>query len=406
MLEELSEEAQKIISVGDIVSLSYEASEAWLRMASPDPDLYIHGIVLAVSPDALEAKTEILVKWQSEYKERYKTSELTKLPRKCPLPEWYFKVEKSRILPIEKIRLDGGTQSRAQINQATVDEYSEAMNDGVSFSDDITEIQAGKAFPPIIVYYDGTDYWLADGFHRVAACQSAFISIVLAEIKQGTRRDAVLASCGANATHGLRRTNADKQRAVMTLLEDEEWSQWSNRHIARACNVSDPFVWRLRDKITSNIRSDNGNEERKYIDRWGKEQMMNTGKIHKSKSSRLDSAPEPKEFSSVKAELKDKAQSLGLPTSSEQVLPDIEEPLAPHEADNRLISANEVNLRAIANGSSTWAVAAEIAIGLKHLSEDEIGWMIENSAHHGLKLEQLKAIRDAADQQIKFLLED
>jgi hypothetical protein len=39
-------------------------------------------------------------------------------------------------------------------------------------------------------------------------------------------------SVSANAPHGLRRTNADKRRAVVRLLEDTEWSQWADREIA------------------------------------------------------------------------------------------------------------------------------------------------------------------------------
>jgi hypothetical protein len=38
---------------------------------------------------------------------------------------------------------------------------------------------------------------------------------------------------GGNAIHGKRRTNQDKRRAVMTLLEDDEWKAWSNHEIAR-----------------------------------------------------------------------------------------------------------------------------------------------------------------------------
>jgi len=89
-----------------------------------------------------------------------------------------------------------------------------------------------ESLPPVVVFYDGTAYWLADGFHRVAAHVKAGRESVLADVRQGHRRDAILHSVGANAAHGLRRTNADKRRAVEILLRDEEWSGWSNVVIA------------------------------------------------------------------------------------------------------------------------------------------------------------------------------
>lgn len=67
-------------------------------------------------------------------------------------------------------------------------------------------------------------------------------------MRQGGLRDAILHSAGANAAHGLRRTNADKRRAVLMLLEDGEWSQWSDREIGRQCVVDHKTVTRLREE--------------------------------------------------------------------------------------------------------------------------------------------------------------
>ncbi len=140
---------------------------------------------------------------------------------------------------VARIRTDGGTQPRAQMNPVTVENYAEDM-------------QSGAAFPPIVVFYDGSDYWLADGFHRLAAAKRAELEHIKADVRQGTRRDAVLFSVGANATHGLRRTNDDKRRAVLTLLRDDEWVKWSDREIARQCAVTHPFVAKIRIELSGN----------------------------------------------------------------------------------------------------------------------------------------------------------
>lgn len=50
---------------------------------------------------------------------------------------------------------------------------------------------------------------------------------------------------------GERRTNADKRKAVLTLLNDEEWGKWSDREIGRRCCVCHPFVGNVRSSLVS-----------------------------------------------------------------------------------------------------------------------------------------------------------
>lgn len=167
-------------------------------------------------------------------------------------------------LEIRNIRTDGGTQPRAGLDDKTVADYGQ-------------EIQDGAKFPPVVVFHDGSHYWLADGFHRVAAFKFAGKQRIPAEIKQGTLRDAQLYAVGANATHGLRRSRDDKRRAVEMLLNDAEWGQWADREIARRCKVSNTFVGNIRKELglTVNVDSDNGNGDgRKYITKHGTEAVM------------------------------------------------------------------------------------------------------------------------------------
>lgn len=143
-------------------------------------------------------------------------------------------------LDLNLIELSGGTQSRAGFDEATLAEYVSAWERGVQF-------------PPIEVYFDGEYYWLSDGFHRVVSRKRAKVpnSTIAAVIHQGARRDAVLASVGTNATHGLKRTNADKRRAVMTLLRDPEWATWANTAIAEACGVDETLVRTVKSELSS-----------------------------------------------------------------------------------------------------------------------------------------------------------
>jgi hypothetical protein len=103
--------------------------------------------------------------------------------------------------------------------------------------------------------------------------------------REDKRRDAILYSVGANEAHGLRRTNDDKPRAVMTLLTDAEWATWSDREIARRCAVSPDFVSKLHRSLSSD-----DSEARTYTTKHGTVATMNTAAIGKPADGGGDSA--------------------------------------------------------------------------------------------------------------------
>jgi hypothetical protein len=141
-------------------------------------------------------------------------------------------------LSIANIRLDGGTQPRATIDFEAVFDYMDAMVDGAQF-------------PPVIVFYDGTSYWLADGFHRVKATEQDGKEEIACDLRQGSLQDAQWYSFGANKTNGLRRTNQDKQRAVKSALQHPSGTVLSDGQLAKHLGVSDQMVRDYRHEMES-----------------------------------------------------------------------------------------------------------------------------------------------------------
>ena len=113
-------------------------------------------------------------------------------------------------LKIEQLKTDGGTQTRDAINEWVVTEYAKAM-------------ESGAPFPPVVVYHDGSTYWLADGFHRWLARNRRQEPTIEADVRPGGRVDALLYALAANAEHGLPRTPADKRKCVRLALSTPEW---------------------------------------------------------------------------------------------------------------------------------------------------------------------------------------
>lgn len=158
-------------------------------------------------------------------------------------------------LRVDQIVADRGVQSRLGLDEATVREYAEVFRAA-------REAGAEAPFPAIVVFtnyaFRSTDgalwpadveIWLADGFHRLAGAQAADVEWIACDVRGGGKREAMLHSLGANAEHGLRRSAEDKRKAVRMLLEDAEWSLWSDRAIAKQARVSDKTVATLRREL-------------------------------------------------------------------------------------------------------------------------------------------------------------
>lgn len=175
--------------------------------------------------------------------------------------------------------LDQKLQSRVEIDETAVSEYAEA-------------IQEGDKFPPVLAFFDGVHYYLTDGYHRYHAHKRAGKVSIEAEVINGTFRDAVFHATSVNSKHGMRRSNADKRKAVMTLLEDFEWEGMTSSEIARHCGVSVAFV--------SNLRNVSGKQTEgtiKYRDKDGeiKEKKKAPGRPAKEKEPELKEEVKPEE---------------------------------------------------------------------------------------------------------------
>jgi hypothetical protein len=144
-----------------------------------------------------------------------------------------------RLVSLNAINADNRLQMRVSLNQDHVDDIAEALTNGELLD------------PPPIVFQDGEDCWLADGFHRFAAHDKIGLPAMRCEVREGTFRDALRFALGANQHTSLKRTNADNRKAVEMALADDEIVLLSNVQIAELCGVGQALVRDVRELSSS-----------------------------------------------------------------------------------------------------------------------------------------------------------
>lgn len=128
------------------------------------------------------------------------------------------------------------TQTRAKLSHNLVSEYVESMRDG-------------EQFPLVTLFFDGERYWIADGFHRIAAQKKLGYKEIYASVARGGYREAVLHGVKANSNHGLRPSQKDKRAAVMKILTEGDTFNLSLRATAALCGVSHTYVQNLQQEL-------------------------------------------------------------------------------------------------------------------------------------------------------------
>lgn len=176
-------------------------------------------------------------------------------------------------LKLTEIRTDGGTQARASLNQDQVNEYAQQMQDG-------------DKFPPVIVFSDGSDNWLADGFHRYFASRQIGSLEIEAEIREGTVDDATLYAFGATAKRGMTFTKEDYKHIVSRMMQHPVWGKWSTRKMADHIGCTAMMISRVKSLLE---------EAPKTVSytRNGKEKTMDVSSIGKAPRAPKKADPSP-----------------------------------------------------------------------------------------------------------------
>ena len=248
-------------------------------------------------------------------------------------------------ISIDEVKETYEAQARAAICEKTVAEYADAMSKGI-------------IFPAITVFADSIEFVIADGHHRYLAAKKIGAKKIEVILEPGSVRDAILFSVGANAKHGLRRTLADRRKAVTILLQDEEWTMWSNSKIAEKCCCSVELVARIRQEIGAEKTST-------ACTRNGKRMLMRTPRhvrsqedVYPSENGGIEeSPPDPKDIeleiakaacSDAAIEIEDLKDRL---TKIQLVGDEADREAAALEVDEmrRQIKLLEVEVRALAN---------------------------------------------------------
>lgn len=175
-------------------------------------------------------------------------------------------------VPIADIDVAGSTQVRVSLSLSTIEDYAQALADGV-------------LLPPVRLARTGDGrLYVIDGFHRIQAAKGLGRRDVDAEVEDGSEVTAVWSALAANREHGIRMTQADKARAIDLALKHPESSGMSDHAIAQHIGVRDETVTAHRERLAITSGSGSGVERGVTTD----------GRRHPRKNTRRKKVGRPK----------------------------------------------------------------------------------------------------------------
>lgn len=128
-------------------------------------------------------------------------------------------------------------QCRHGINADAVNRYADVL-------------QSGETLPNIKVAYDKEtgQYFLFDGEHTLRAHQKIELLEIDADVEEGDAELACWWAIAQNSAHGLPRTSADRERAIMHCIEHPMSKDMTEADLAKYVGVSRREIFRVRQK--------------------------------------------------------------------------------------------------------------------------------------------------------------
>ncbi|MDV6033982.1 MAG: hypothetical protein F9B45_28600 [Phycisphaera sp. RhM] len=125
------------------------------------------------------------------------------------------------------------TQLRVKMSPDAVNDYAEAMKN------------PKHDMPAIVVFRcpETHDLYLGDGYHRCKAAELLERKTISAEVRDGTIDDAILYAANCNKHNAVRFSNADKRKAVLTIVE--RFPRKSQRWVAEQCGITQAGVSKI-----------------------------------------------------------------------------------------------------------------------------------------------------------------
>lgn len=158
-------------------------------------------------------------------------------------------------------------------------------------------IQQGTVFPPIICFFDGNKYWLANKIDIFEATKLASQKTILVDIWQG-RFQSVIDFIDNKLQYLKGLSNYEKKQLVtsfitsLNLLSEEDKRFWSSSKVATICEVSQSYAHKNMGKLGYKVPSQVYRKSKA-----GTRHLMNTDKI--GEGSKLRSKPDEFTWSAV-----------------------------------------------------------------------------------------------------------
>lgn len=135
-------------------------------------------------------------------------------------------------IAIRDLIIDPSVDIRERIDEAVVQEYMEVF----------------ERLPQVVVFETPEGFLLSDGFHRTSAAQRLGHTDIEAEVKKGTRNDALEYAAYANAVTGLKLTPEERRVGIRRLFTFH--NDWPHQRIADLMGCSRHSV----DDVVRNLQ--------------------------------------------------------------------------------------------------------------------------------------------------------